>query len=152
MRHRSLGSRIAVLLGLSVLAVRVVGDEPLAAVVHEPQQARVNYMLNCQGCHLPEGRGIDGVVPAMQGSVGNFLRLPEGRAFLVQVPGSANAALDDASLADLLNWILMTMSADELPAGWKPFTAGEVADLRATPLREVARTRSALMARLNAAR
>ena len=70
------------------------GSEPVNA-----QRARVDYMLNCQGCHLPDGDSA-GDVPRMKDFVGNFLKVPGGREFLVQVPGSANAALDDARLAD----------------------------------------------------
>ncbi len=81
----------------------------------------------------------------MNGFVGNFLHVPGGREFLVRVPGSANAALDDASLAELLNWILITMSPTELPSSWMPFTAGEVRELRSAPLREVEKVRAQLV-------
>lgn len=114
----------------------------------DPERARVNYMLNCQGCHLAAGQGAEGVVPRMNNYVGNFLRVPGGREFLVQVPGSANAAIDDAALAELLNWILVTMSADELPDPWQRYTAQEVGALRATPLREVEAVRARLVQRI----
>ncbi len=81
----------------------------------------------------------------MNGFVGNFLHVPGGRDFLVRVPGSANAALDDAALAELLNWILVTMSPAELPPDWTPYTAGEVRELRAAPLREVEKVRARLV-------
>ena len=130
-----------------VLAVGAAGgsEVPRMDAVRNVDKARVDYMLNCQGCHLPEGRGIPGVVPVMKDYVGNFLRVPGGREFLVQVPGSANAALDDAALADLLNWVLVTMSPEQLPAGWVPYTGTEVSKLRAVPLREVTRRRAALV-------
>ena len=36
--------------------------------VESEQRARINYMLNCQGCHGPDGAGTrDGVVPLMVG-------------------------------------------------------------------------------------
>ncbi len=111
----------------------------------DEERARVNYMLNCQGCHLPDGSGVEDAVPRMNGFVGNFLHVPGGREFLVRVPGSANAALDDASLAELLNWILITMSPTELPSSWMPFTAGEVRELRSAPLREVEKVRAQLV-------
>lgn len=105
----------------------------------------IDYMLNCQGCHLSAGEGVPGLVPSMRGFVGNFLRVPGGREFLVQVPGSANAALDDKALAELLNWILVAMSPDELPNEWQRYTADEVGKLRATPLREVDGLRARLV-------
>ncbi len=113
-------------------------------------RARINYMLNCQGCHLPHGEGVAGSVPSMNGYVGNFLHVDGGREFLVQVPGSANAALTDAELAELLNWLLVTFSGSELPAGWRPYDAAEVGELRAKPLREVERLRAALVSRIEA--
>ena len=147
-RHRAAAAFLA-----GAIAVGAAGEPPVtnvvANVVANADKARVDYMLNCQGCHLPEGRGIPGVVPVMKGYVGNFLRVPGGREFLVQVPGSANAALDDAALADLLNWVLVTMSPEQLPAGWVPYTGAEVAKLRAVPLREVSQVRAALVARMH---
>jgi hypothetical protein len=120
-----------------------VADQPI-----NPERARVNYMLNCQGCHLAAGQGVLGLVPRMSNYVGNFLRVPGGREFLVQVPGSANAAIDNAALAELLNWILVTMSPDELPESWQHYTAVEVGALRAVPLREVEAIRARLVQRI----
>lgn len=117
--------------------------------VADARRAQVNYMLNCQGCHGPDGAGTpDGSVPAMKGFVGQFLTVPGGRAFLVQVPGSANSALDDASLAEVLNWVLQQMSADSLPARLSPYTALEVGRLRKSPLTDVHKVRSLLLARI----
>jgi len=120
-----------------------LGDWPPDA-----ERARLNYMLNCQGCHLPTGQGVPGSVPRISNYLGNFLRVPGGREFVVQVPGSANAAMDNAALAELLNWLLVTMSPNELPESWQPYTAQEVGVLRATPLREVAAVRARLVERI----
>ncbi len=111
------------------------------------QQARVDYMLNCQGCHLPDGDGA-GDVPRMKGFVGNFLKVAGGREFLVRVPGSANAALSDARLAELLNWMLLEISRDELPAHFRPYSAAEVGDYRSKPLEDVLRTRAELIQKI----
>ena len=111
------------------------------------ERARVNYMLNCQGCHLPDGDGV-GDIPRMKGFVGNFLRVPGGREFVVQVPGSANAALDDDALAELLNWMLVEISASELPENFAPYTAQEVGRHRAQPLSDVNALRTQLIQRI----
>jgi len=117
--------------------------------VENAERARVNYMLNCQGCHGPDGVGAaDGVVPQMKNFVGKFLSVPEGRAFIVRVPGSANAALTDAQLAEVLNWMLPTISAAELPLDFMPYTAAEVAALRERPLADVEGLRAKLVARI----
>ena len=127
-----------------VLAQPLYAGEP-----PNTQRARVDYMLNCQGCHLPDGDGA-GDVPRMKNFVGNFLKVPGGRAFLVQVPGSANAALDDARLAALLNWMLAEISRDQLPADFRPYSAEEVRAYRATPLRDVLKTRAQLIQKIAA--
>ena len=138
---------IAALIAL-IVPISAMGDA--LAGVDNPARARMNYMLNCQGCHGPAGRGThDGSVPAMQGFVGRFLTVEGGREFLVQVPGSANAALDDTQLAEVLNWILQTMSAEVLPERWEPYTAAEVGPLRKEPLTEIEHARAALVRRLS---
>ena len=105
-----------------------------------------DYMMNCQGCHLPNGAGFPAHnVPAVAGNLGNFLGVDGGREFLVQVPGSAQSDLDDARLAAVLNWMLVSFSAEQLPADWQHYSAAEVHELRKTPLIEVTPLRAALM-------
>jgi len=62
------------------------------------------YTLNCWGCHLPHAEGIPGTVPRLAHSMGYFLAIPEGRAYLVQVPGVANSPLDNEQITQVLNW------------------------------------------------
>ena len=112
----------------------------------DEERARQNYMLNCQGCHKADGSGLTDSVPSMQNFVGSFLAVPGGRDFLVQVPGSANSPLSDAALAELLNWILTTMSAEQLTTDFRFYTEDEVAQTRSRVLVDVARTRADLVA------
>jgi len=56
----------------------------LDASAFEPQ---VNYMLQCMGCHAPDGRGEPGHVPSVKASLLPFARMTTGRSYLVQVPG-----------------------------------------------------------------
>lgn len=68
------------------------------------EPAQVDYMLNCQGCHLPDGSGFPArQVPDLRNRMGSFLSVPGGREYLVQVPGTAQTALPDSDLARLLN-------------------------------------------------
>ena len=135
---------------LLLVSTASVGAEPLRSV-QNPPQARVNYMLNCQGCHGPNGAGMtDGTVPALNNYMARFLHVQGGREFLVQVPGSANAGMSADALADVLNWMLMTLDPDHLPAEFSPYTAAEVEALRATPLQDVVPVRSALVQKLAA--
>ncbi len=116
----------------------------------EANRARVHYMLNCQGCHLHNGAGsLNGEVPEMKGYVGNFLKVPGGREYLVRVPGSANAPLSDEHLANLLNWILLTIGGESTPEDFTPYTGDEIRALRTTSLTNVVALRAALVEKIN---
>jgi mono/diheme cytochrome c family protein len=119
-----------------------------AATEIDHARAQSNYMLNCQGCHLADGSGLPGIVPSMRGIVGSFLTVTGGREFLVQVPGSANAPISDAELAELLNWILTTMSAENLSPDFQYYTGEEVAQLRQHTLMDVESVRAAIVAKI----
>ena len=41
--------------------------------------------------------------------------------------------LTDEEVAELMNWLLQSFSADQLPANFAPFSASEVRSLRANP-------------------
>ncbi|HKY80676.1 MAG TPA: cytochrome C [Sphingobium sp.] len=105
---------------------------------------RVNYMTECQGCHLPDGSGMAGKVPSMKGEIARFLEVEGGRRFIIQVPGAANSKLSDADLADVMNWIVTTMGRPE-PGRFQPYTADEVAAYRSVRMTDVARTRAQLV-------
>ena len=115
----------------------------------QARDASAQYALHCMGCHLADGGGTKGKVPALEGFVGNFLRVPGGREFLVQVPGSASSLASDASLAAVLNWMLVTFSPDETPTDFVPYTAEEIGRIR-SPLTDVGGTRARLLAEIEA--
>ena len=104
----------------------------------------INFMLHCQGCHLPGGIGHPGIVPKMQGEVGAFLDSAAGRAYLVQVPGAAQSSLDDAELAEVLNWMLPTFD-QRVKADFTRYTAQEVARYRQTQLTNVSSLRRSIL-------
>jgi len=114
----------------------------------DERRAEVNFMLHCQGCHLPQAAGMAGRVPPIRDFAGWFLHSDEGREFLVRVPGVAQSALDSAELAELLNWLLLTYSAAELPEPFEPFTAAEIERLRADPVADPATARTVILAGL----
>lgn len=118
-----------------------------AAMANERQ--RISFLLHCSGCHQSDGSGSpDSGIPDMRGSIGHFLRLPEGRAFLVQVPGTAQSSLNDGDTAELLNWMVKTLGEKEVPAGFSPYTRDEVTRLRKIPLDDVPAVRTSLVGRL----
>jgi mono/diheme cytochrome c family protein len=124
---------LAVLAGGAVLAAPAAADP------------RVDYMLNCRGCHGPDGAGAPGAAPSFRGQLARFLWVPGGREYLVRVPGTAQSELDDARTAALLNWLLHEFSAAEIPADFRPYDADEVAPLRRAPLADVWGTRNQLL-------
>ena len=115
-----------------------------------PARAKFNYQMLCQGCHIPTGEGGRGV-PNMLNQVGYFLNIAQAREYLIRVPGSANSALNDERLAELLNWVILEFAQQSEPEQWPPFTQPEITAARAEPLFEVVQHRHKLVDQLNAA-
>lgn len=111
----------------------------------------LDYILNCRGCHRPDGSGVLGGAPSFHGQLGKFLWVPGGREYLIRVPGVSTSELSNARIAALLNWMMRAFSPTTVPADFKPFTAAEVTRYRRPPLLNVQRTRRKLL-RLIAAR
>ncbi|HOB92548.1 MAG TPA: cytochrome c [Aquabacterium sp.] len=125
----------------------------LVAAVASAQPAVTNprslHVLHCAGCHGMDASGVPGQgVPTMRGNLGLFMQRPEGRAFLLQVPGVNNAGLTDAQIAQDTNWMVTAFSADTAPPGWPADTAGEVAAAKAARPSDVTQARADLVARL----
>jgi mono/diheme cytochrome c family protein len=99
-----------------------------------------DYMLYCMGCHGAEAQGVAGRIPPLAGSLPRFMRTPEGRNYVLRVPGAANTALSDAQLAGVLNWLAARYAVEGEPVP-PPFSAAEVAQARRTPLADVQATR-----------
>jgi len=116
----------------------------------DEQRARVNYMIHCQGCHLPEAVGYPGKVPRMRDFVGYFLHSREGREFIIRVPGVSTSSLGNDQVTELMNWLLLTYSAPQLPRNFVPFTVDEVATLRPDPEPDPEATRKRILERIAA--
>lgn len=148
-----MAARLAIGIGLvSALACAALAASPPAPPrpwpgVSQPERARVNWILKCQGCHRPDASGSPATAPALAGQVSRFTALPGGRAYLGRVPGVADAALGDAELAELLNWTLHSFDAANLGPDFRPYTARELHELRRAPLRtEAGKLRKAILA------
>jgi len=123
-----------------------------AATAVSAQPPETDYLQFCLGCHREDGSGsARNGVPDMRGVIGRFAHVPSGRAFLIQVAGVAQAPLDDAALAALMNWLLPRMDAAGLPRDFAPYTAAEVADLRAARPGDLGALRAQALADLAAA-
>lgn len=122
--------------------VPAAADAPSAATTRTP---RAHYVLHCAGCHGLDGAGSRAAqVPDMR-RLGDFLRVPGGRSFVLQVPGVMGSGLGDDEVAAVTNWVLATLAGPSLPPGTLPFTAAEVAQARRRPLVDVAATRRTLV-------
>jgi hypothetical protein len=107
--------------------------------------ARQDFILNCQGCHLADGSGAPGKVPRLTGFIGNFLKVPGGREYLIQVPGAAHSVLNDDRLAGVMNWVLGNFSREQLPADNVPYSGAEVGALRKDALLDPGARRGELL-------
>jgi len=101
-----------------------------------------HYMIHCMGCHLQDGRGLPPDVPAFDNKLAVLAATPRGREYLVRVPGAAQAPIDDASLAGVLNWILQEYTSGSHHV---PFKASEIAHYRTEPLAQPAQLRAELL-------
>lgn len=121
----------------------------LAAGLAGANDGKAIYDANCAACHQPDGAGALGLAPPLAGTLGKRMAFAEGRKYL---PGIVIAGLagkmeskgviyeglmpswqqfSDAELAAVLNHVLTTFNAGDLPAGFKPIEADELAAPRA---------------------
>jgi hypothetical protein len=108
-------------------------------------QPAVNYQLHCMGCHLADGSGEAGRVPSLRRSLVLFSANPEGRRYVIRVPGVAQSPLSDEETATLLNWMARNLSDLKPPPDFKDYSATEVGTSRTHPLASVSTERARLM-------
>ena len=128
------------------------------------------FNSNCVICHQSNGKGVPGMYPPLADSIGSYVAIAEGRAYLVHVVSfglsgaiSAHgqtyngvmqswAKFKDQDVADVLNYVLTTFNAKLLPHNFSPLTADEVKKYRTanTALGDVHKEREALMKALAA--
>lgn len=129
--------------GVLGTAAAVRADAESVAKTNSPRSL---YVLHCAGCHGMDGAGSErGQVPDMR-RLGEFLKRPDGRRFLVQVPGVMGSGLSDEDVAQVTNWVFTTLVTDVNPRTFVPYTAQEIANARANPLKDVMATRTRLLA------
>jgi mono/diheme cytochrome c family protein len=103
-------------------------------------RAAVTYAANCQCCHGNAGVAV-AEFPALAGRIGYFVRSEAGRRYLLEVPNVALNQSSDADIAEMMNWILVAFSRDELPHDFKPYSADEVAAARTSRIDTAVRRR-----------
>ena len=99
-----------------------------------------NYVLYCAGCHGLHGEGAVHHVPNLKESLPVLLTSPEGRQFVVSVPGVVNSELDNGHLAEVFNYL-----QKEWRISGSPFTASELEFGRQHPVVRVHQSRAALL-------
>jgi len=130
------------------------------------------YDTNCLICHQIDGTGLAGMYPPLADSIGSYVAIPAGRAYLVHVVSSGMTGaisahgqvydgvmqswphFKDQDLAQVLNYVLTTFNATRLPKTFTPLTADEVKKDRtaSTAMGDVHKEREALMKALQTAR
>lgn len=142
---------VALFLSSLAFAQQPLRPAPVHTTAVSDDTAASDYVLNCAGCHGLNGAGDTAKgIPDFRGSIGLFTRTKRGRAYLIRVPGSADALLADTRLAALLNWIVASYDATGLASGFQPFSAGEVGRLRDQHFADPARVRRSIAAQLRA--
>lgn len=107
------------------------------------------FQGNCAICHQANAAGLPGMYPPLADSIGSYVAIPAGRAYLVHVvsfgmngPISVHdelyqgvmqpwPQLSDNDLAEVLNYVLTTFNTKLLPKDFTPLTAKEVTKYRA---------------------
>jgi len=138
-------------IGLALLALAILpfGMESALADAKAETRARNDYLLHCSGCHGQDGMGKpEKGIPRFEGQVGYFLRVPEGRAFLMQVPGLLSANMSDERAAAVTSWMIRAFSGPSLPGDFVPYTAEEAARYRRMRPAEITAKRNQLYAEL----
>jgi mono/diheme cytochrome c family protein len=106
--------------------------------------AGTNYLLHCGGCHLSDGSGVPDDVPSLRDDLGQIITVAQGRGYLVRVPGSSQALLDDDELAEVINWVLTEFNTATLTDDFEPLTAEEVKEARENILMDPLKFRAKL--------
>ncbi len=125
----------------------------LLLILSQTSQARdpkINYMMECQGCHLADGSGGLDNIPPLNNHVAKFLSVEGGREFLVRVPGVAQAPLSDEETTAVINWMLREFGPVDIANQYPPYTVKEVAHWRRQPLDEIDAEREKLIAAIKA--
>jgi hypothetical protein len=117
----------------------------LAVNAASAYQPLVNYQLRCMGCHLGDGSGQPGRVPSIRRSLVLFSASPEGRDYVIRVPGVAQSPLSDEDTAALLNWMARNLSDLKVPPSFVDYSEAEIHRLRDRPLVRVNAVRARLL-------
>lgn len=134
--------RTVMLLALLLLA----GAQSALAGERSPE---VNYVLRCAGCHGMDGTGAEKAgIPPFPGLVDAFFADPQGRLYLMHVPGVVSNGLNDREIAQVMNYVGDRWRKPG--AEIRHFSEAEVARLRTEPVADLVGLRRDIARRLKA--
>ncbi len=116
----------------------------LLAIPSVNADPKVDYLLHCSGCHMPDGTGLSSVVPTLHDVIGRMVAEPGGRDYVIRVPGVSQAPINDEKLTAVINWMLTEFSSETLPENFQPFTVTEVTRARSQLLADPLKYRAEL--------
>jgi mono/diheme cytochrome c family protein len=128
------------------------------------------FNSNCVICHQADATGLSGMYPPLADSIGSYVAIPRGRAYLVHVVSFGMTGpiavhdqiyngvmypwpnFTDEDIAQVLNYVLTSFNAKLLPKDFAPLTVEEVKKYRTanTAMGDVHQEREALIKALAA--
>ena len=102
------------------------------------------FLQFCVGCHQYDGSGLPPEVPSLRDDLSYLIGSPEGRDFMLRVPGVIGAPGTAEEVAELLNWIVEAFYQGD--AEHEPFTAADVLSGRERPMKDPIKERLELLA------
>jgi hypothetical protein len=121
--------------GLAAAILLCASPALAAPALPELTTPQSDYVEHCSGCHGMQGNSAPAEIPVLRDRVGYFMCTREGREYLIRLPNVAYSAItDNQELADMMNFIVFGLGGQSAPKGTRPFTAAEIAKLRARPL------------------
>ena len=117
------------LLKIAAFAAVSLGATTLSA---QTDPAAFRYLQHCAGCHLVDGSGVPPEVPNLRSDLGYLLNSPEGRDYMLRVPGVIGVPIPAEEVVDLMNWIITAFYPER--TNFEPFTLEEIEAARTRPL------------------
>ena len=115
-----------------------------APVVQAQTSPKFFFLQFCVGCHQYDGSGLPPEVPSLRDDLSYLIGSPEGRDFMLRVPGVIGAPGSAEEVAELLNWIVEAFYQGD--AEHEPFTAADVLSGRERPMKDPIKERLELLA------
>jgi hypothetical protein len=84
----------------------------------------------------------------LAGTIGHFQKLPEGRRFILQVPGVLNSGLKDEDVTAIMNWMVPHFAGASQEGAFRPYTSDEVGAARRNRPADIFAARRAVAAKL----